>query len=82
VPAAGELFLVMENERGADQLTSGLGEPQENLGRGQHDYRRGDVRHGLPAIVTELASVYEEIFKKTNKYFVSLTIVNKFTLSP
>jgi hypothetical protein len=48
------LFLVMECEKGAGQLQTGLGELQEHLGGGQHDHRRSDVCHGLLAIVIEL----------------------------
>jgi hypothetical protein len=44
----------MERQRGAGRLEGGLGEPQEPLVRGQHDYRRGEVRHGLMAVLVEL----------------------------
>jgi hypothetical protein len=44
----------MEHEKGAGQLQTGLGEPQEHLGGGQHDHHRSDVRYGLLAIILEL----------------------------
>jgi hypothetical protein len=44
----------MEHEKGAGQLQTGLGEPQDHSVRGQHDHRRCDVRHSLVAIVIEL----------------------------
>jgi hypothetical protein len=44
----------MEHEKGAGQLQTGLGEPQDHLVRGQHDYRLGDVRHGLMVALVEM----------------------------
>jgi hypothetical protein len=52
--AAGGYFLVMERQREAGRLQVALGEPQEHLVRGQHDYHQGDVRHGLMAVLVEL----------------------------
>jgi hypothetical protein len=77
----------MEREKGAGQLQTGLGEPQDHLVRGQRDHRRGDVRHSLVAIVRELPNFtqirgeYMKISLKIN-VFVSLTIFTVETLSP
>jgi hypothetical protein len=55
--AAGIHFLVMERQRAAGRLQVALGEPQEHLVRGQHDYRHGDVRYGLRAVLVECRAV-------------------------
>jgi hypothetical protein len=80
-------FFVMEYEKGAGQIQTGLGEPQDHLVRGQHDHRRGDVRHGLVAIViglqtcTKIRGACMKISLKINT-FVSLTNFTAETLSP
>jgi hypothetical protein len=48
---AADFFLLWSMKK---ELQTGLGEPQEHLGGGQHDHRRSDVCHGLLAIVIEL----------------------------
>jgi hypothetical protein len=52
-PATGGLLLGLEHEIRAGQFKPGLGEPQEHLGRGQHDHRCGDVRHSLPVTAVQ-----------------------------
>jgi hypothetical protein len=44
----------MERQRVAGRLQDGPGETQEPLVRGQHDYRRGHVRHGLMAVLVDM----------------------------